>query len=112
MVTLTVTDASGSSATATQTVVVKAPSITKFHVKTGKKREQLKVSVSGPGTLKLGSKKTRIAKAKTVTLTVKLSRSQRHTLRSKGKLTVRYKLSFSPISGGQSSRTVTVKVKK
>jgi PKD repeat protein len=109
---LTVTDASGTTASITERMTVKAPSITKVKVRTGKKREQLKVSVSGPGTLKLGSKKTKIKAAKTVTLTVKLSRSQRHTLRSKGKLTVRYKLSFSPISGGQTSRKVTVKVKK
>ena len=54
--------------------VVKAPSITKVSVTKGSKTEKLKVALSGPGTLKLGSKKTKVKAPKTVTLKVKLSR--------------------------------------
>ena len=61
--------------------------------------------------MKLGSKKTKVKAPRTVTLKVKLSRKQLNTLKSKHKLTVRYKLSFSPAAGKKSSKTVTIKLK-
>jgi PKD repeat protein len=110
-VTLTVTDASGSTAGVTQAIVVKAPSISKVKVKKGSKFEQLKVTLTGPGVLKLGSKKSTVGRPRTVTLKVKLSKAQRSTLKSKHKLTVRYRLTFLPIAGAKSHRTITIKLK-
>jgi PKD repeat protein len=110
-VTLTVTDASGSTAGVTQAIVVKAPSISKVKVKKGSKSEQLKVTLTGPGVLKLGSKKSTVGRPRTVTLKVKLSKAQRSTLKSKHKLTVRYRLTFLPIAGAKSHRTITIKLK-
>jgi PKD repeat protein len=111
-VTLTVTDASGATASITEAIVVKAPSISKVSVKKGTKSVQLKVSLSGPGTLRLGSKKTKVKGPKTVTLKVALSRAQRHTLSARHKLTVRFKLSFAPAVGKPSRKTVTIKLGK
>ena len=51
---LTVTDASGSTASVTQSLVVKAPSITKVSVTKGAKTEKLKVALSGPGDVEAG----------------------------------------------------------
>jgi PKD repeat protein len=110
-VTLVVTDASGSTASVTESLVVKAPSITKVSVTKGSKSEKLKVTLSGPGTLKLGSTKSKVGRPRTVTFKVKLSKKQLKTLKSEHKLTVHYKLSFSPAVGKKSSKTVTIKLK-
>jgi hypothetical protein len=96
----------------TEPIVVKAPSISKVSVKKGAKSERLKVTLTGPGTLKLGSKKSKVGRPRTVTFKVKLSKKQLKTLKNKGKLTVRYKLNFSPVAGKKSSKTVTIKLKQ
>ena len=96
---LTVTDASGSTASVTQSLVVKAPSITKVSVTKGAKTEKLKVALSGPGTLKLGSKKTKVKGPRTVTLKVKLSGKQLSTPNNIVQATVRYKLDFLVAAG-------------
>jgi hypothetical protein len=45
-----------------------------------------------------------------VTITVKLSRSQLASLARDHKLTVRYRLSFAPLSGKAGHKTVPVKL--
>jgi PKD repeat protein len=110
-VTLTVTDASGSTASVTEPIVVKRPSISNVRVKKGAKVEQLTVKLSGPGTLRLGSKKVKVGRPRTVTLKVKLTKSQLKALKNKHKLTVRYKLRFTPVAGAKSSKSVTIKLK-
>ena len=78
--------------------MVKAPSITKVRVP-GSKTEKIKVALSGPGTLKLGSKKTKVKGPKTVTFPVRPAKERLNTLKSDRKLTVRYKLELQPDLG-------------
>ena len=73
-VTLTVTDATGATASTTTTVKAVSARITSVSVKTGRKVEKLTLVVSGPGTLTVGKRKFKIKLAGWFVYKLKLSK--------------------------------------
>jgi PKD repeat protein len=110
-VTLTITDASGRISSTTGPVSVVNPTIFSLAVAKGKKVEQVKLLLTGPGTLKVGSQQLTITGPGPVTIKVKLTKSQRKQLARRHKLTVSVKLVFTPISGPTLTKTVKIKLK-
>ncbi len=110
-VTLTVTDATGAISAAAVSVPVTAPSIVKVRVGLGRTLERVRVTVSGPGVLKLGSRKIRVGRPRTITIKVRLSRSQRDRLHSRHKLTITLKPRFVPTSGKTSRKTARIELR-
>jgi PKD repeat protein len=111
-ITLTITDASGSTATTSQRVVVKAAAITVAGASIGRGRTQLLFTLNGPGTLRIGSVTIKVRRPRTVAFTIHLSRAQRATLAGKHKLTLRYRVSFTPLAGRKRNRTVSLTLRK
>ena len=100
-VSLTITDQSGLQSSASGSVTVASPppvrrtKITKVVVR-GK---QLSITVSGAGTLKLGTKHVTVRRAGTVRVTIPLSAAQKRRLKHEHKLTLTLKLTFVSSSG-------------
>lgn len=109
--TLTIRDGSGATSTATRSVNVGSPSITVVKVKKGGKIERLTLTITGPGTLKLGSKTYKIRSPGKSLLKVRLSPRQIARHRAHQRVTVRLRLRFLPTFGNASSRMVTIKLK-
>jgi PKD repeat protein len=103
---LTVTDASGSSETSSQTVSVASAGMTGVKIKTGKRVEQIKFTLSGPGMLSVGSHRYKIGKPETFIYKLKLSPAQRATLNALHLVKIKLLAKFTPISGASSRRTV------
>jgi hypothetical protein len=87
------------------------PTILSVTVAKGKKVEQVKLFLTGPGTLKVGSKQLTITGPGPVTIKVKLTKSQRKQLARRRKLTVSVKLVFTPIAGSTLTKTVKIKLR-
>ncbi len=98
--TLIVTDRSGATSVATKVVTVRAAAITRVVVKQAPRVERLAVSVSGPGTLELGSRRVRARGAGTVRLNV------RPTSLAYASHRLKLRLRFVPVVGRASSRVV------
>ncbi len=109
-VTLTVRDATGSTAATSRQVTVRSAGITGVKIKKGKTVERLTLSVSGQGTLTSGKLKLKVQQAGSRVVTLWLTAAQRHRLSSHHAVTVSLRLRFSPTVGSASSRTVRFKV--
>lgn len=110
-VTLTVTDGSGQRSTETSTVTVQNPTVTGVSVKKGRQIERITLTLAGPGTVALGSKRFHVVYAGTLVLKVKLSLKQRTSLKSHHSVTLRLGVRFAPTFGNASTKTVTIKIK-
>ena len=110
-VTLTVTDGSGQRSTETSTVTVQNPTVTGVSVKKGRQIERITLTLAGPGTVALGSKRFHVVYAGTLVLKVKLSLKQRTSLKSHHSVTLRLGVRFTPTFGNASTKTVTIKIK-
>lgn len=108
---LTVIDATGSQQTSSRTVQVRAASITGVKVKTGRRVEQIRFTISGPGTLILGKRRVRVGRPRTYMDKLKLSGGQRAQLSARRPLQIRFTATFKPWAGSTSRRTVRFKVK-
>jgi PKD repeat protein len=110
-VTLTVRDATGASATATQRVTIGSAAITGVKIKKGKAIERLTVAVSGPGSLTLGELKVKVRRAGAVVIKVRLNAAQRHRVTSHHySVVIRLTLRFAPKVGRASRRAVKFSV--
>jgi PKD repeat protein len=107
---LTVRDATGASATASQSVTVASAGISGVKIKTRKKVEQLTLTFSGPGTLRAGKQKLKVKRAGSLKLSLKLSSAQKHSLSTHHAVAFSVKLVFTPTVGSSSSRTVKFKI--
>ncbi len=112
-VSLTVTDASGATSTASQSVTIKKKTavIASVTIKTGKKVEQVKFKLTGAGALKIGSKKFTIKKAETFSFKVKLTAGQIKRLHSHHSVTIKLTAKFTPKGGKAVSKHITIKIK-
>jgi PKD repeat protein len=110
-ITLTVTDASAATSSTTMNLIVTSPEITAVKVRPGKKVENLKVAVTGPGKLTVGSKTVTASGPGTFTLSVKLSAAQRARLQRHHPVTLRVKVKFAPAFGAASIKWVTITIK-
>jgi PKD repeat protein len=111
-VTLRITDAAGAGAAASTTVQVKNPAITAVSVRKGTKAERVTLTVSGGGTLKLGSRKFKILGPENFVLTVRPSTAQTASLAQHRRVTITLKLKFVPTFGNASRRTVVIKLRR
>jgi PKD repeat protein len=104
---LIVTGSGGGQSTATQTVTITGK-ITRVTIT---KAAVLRVTVSGPGTLKLGARHVSIRRFGTVGIKLALSAAQQHRLRTGGTVTLTIKLTFVPVGGTAShlSKKVTLR---
>lgn len=111
-VTLTVTDASGASSTATKPLRVRSASVTGYSVKKGKALETIKLVISGAGTLTIGGRKFKIRRAETFLFNLRPSSAQSTALASHHATTIRLKLKFVPKIGANSRKTITIRLKR
>jgi PKD repeat protein len=110
-VSLTVTDASGSSSTIAKSVAVKSASIASISITKGKTIEKLTLVLTGPGTLSVGELKFKIKHAGRFVFKLELSRAQRDRLSHHHSLKVKVTFKFKPKVGSSSTKTVSFKVK-
>jgi PKD repeat protein len=105
---LTVTDATGASATSTQTVEVVAASIGSVRVHAGARVERLTVALTGAGTLRAGDRRVTVRAAGTVRLALALSTAQRARLLRAHHLRLQITLTFTPTVGPRTTRRYSV----
>jgi PKD repeat protein len=109
-VTLGVVDSSGHMSTTAHTITVVKAKITKTSVRHKRsKGATLLVTTNAPGKVSAAHKSGRLMAPGTVSLKFKLSTSQLRTLASKGKLTIKVKITFSPTAGSPSTTTLTIR---
>jgi hypothetical protein len=111
-VALTVTDATGSTATSTKSVKVFAPGIAGVGV--GRRSgsiERIRIRLNGPGALKIGSHSVRIPRPETYVYPLKLNRPQVSALRQHHAIHVRLVLYFTPAVGARVRSTPSLKIK-
>ena len=106
-VSLTVRDATGATAAMTRTVRVLAGSITGVSITTGKKLEQIRFTISGPGTLSVGGHNYEMGRPRTFTYRLKLSPAQAARVRGRHRVKIRLSARFRPTTGARSRRAVT-----
>ncbi len=111
-VTMGIVDTAGNAGTVTHTVTVTQATITSVNVKNKtKKGATIVVGVNAAGKVSGGGKSKTAGGAGTVSLKIKLSKSQRNKLASQGKLTVKIKVTFQPNVGSAVTKTVKIKFK-
>lgn len=110
-VTLTVTDATGSTASTTTIVSVQSPKIASISIKKSKTVERITLTLSGPGTLSVGKKKFSIKHAGGFVFTLRLSKAQRNRLHQHHTVNIKLTFKFKPTLGSSSSKTVSFPVK-
>ncbi|MDQ6836044.1 MAG: PKD domain-containing protein [Actinomycetota bacterium] len=111
-VALTVRDAWGTTVTVTRRLAVRAASITRVRVSRHNAVSRLKVTLSGPGTLRLGTTALRVGRPRTVSLRLALSLAQRQRLLLRHLVTLRLALKFTPEAGAVTRLTVKVKLRR
>jgi PKD repeat protein len=109
-VTLTVRDATGTTAATSRRVTVGSAAITGVKIKKGKTIERLTVALSGPGTLTLGKLKVKAKRAGAVVVKIRLNAAQRHRVTSHHSVVIRLTLRFAPKVGKASRRAVKFSV--
>jgi hypothetical protein len=109
-VSLTVTDRSGATSSAVRTLVVRSASITSVTGHRAGKVELLRLRISGPGMLKIGSKKVKVHQARVVVFRLALSSAQVASARSRHPVTVILRARFTPRVGKPSKRTIRIKI--
>ena len=107
---LSVVDASGQTASTSQTVQVVAASIGAVSLKAGLRVETLLVRVTGPGTLRVGSSKLKVRGPRTIKVRVVLTAAQRSTLRSRHRLTIHVTLTFTPKTGHRTTKRYAIQL--
>jgi PKD repeat protein len=109
MVTLTVLDSFGHSATAvTRVTVALAGRITKVSIARKATGTVLVVSVNEAGRLSIGGNAITVRKAGSARFLVRLSTSEEHTLNSDRRLTLHVLVHFAPHAGPRQTRTVAL----
>jgi PKD repeat protein len=109
-VTVTVRDAAGATATTSRRVTVGSAGISGVKIKTGKKVEQLTLSISGPGRLTTGKLRFQVKRAESLVIKVPLTRAQASRVISHRALTIRLVFRFTPSVGARSTSTVKFRV--
>ena len=102
-VSLTVTDNDGATDTTTGSIDVVA-GVTRVKLS----GHGLKITVSGPGTLTLGNHTVKVKRAGSASIPFTLSAAQRRKLHKRHTLSLTLKISFRPVSGARTTRTVHV----
>jgi subtilase family serine protease len=80
-------------------------------LKVSVKGRTIRVKLSGPGLLKIGSHLVGVSQARTVKVTIKLTKGQRRALRRHHVLKVKVKVKFTPDFGTVQKRTVKVRLR-
>jgi PKD repeat protein len=108
-VTLTITDSAGRTGrNVVRLQVALAGRVTRVSTQTSRRSKFLLVQVSTPGTLKIGSRRYRVAKAGNVRFKITTTAAESRVLREHHSLRLRVKIEFVPQAGSPASSIATV----
>jgi hypothetical protein len=108
-VTLTITDSTGRTArNVVRLQVALAGRVMRVSTQTSRRSKFLLVQVSTPGTLKIGSRRYRVAKAGNVRFKITTTAAESRVLRERHSLRLRVKIEFVPQAGRPASSIATV----